>query len=183
LPLVCESISKVEKLAFHTFKIHMKVSGSVLHDNVVGSTICLTSFTTSEGEVTIPLTFLIAHALNGYEAILGATLLMNPDMTLAITPTHLCLTPENNNANIVLETVKKRIQGNFMQCENVVIPPGVTLNIEASVSPPFSNFRERSLETTTISGDYAILNCIQTSLDSVQCTVVRTSRIFCLDPW
>ena len=90
----------------------------------------MTSFTTSEGEVTIPLTFLIAHALNGYEAILGATLLMNPDMTMAITPTHLCLTPEYNNANIMLETVRKRIQGNFMQCEKTVIPPGATLNIE-----------------------------------------------------
>ncbi len=105
----------------------------------------MTSFTTSEGEVTIPLTFLIAHALNGYEAILGATLLMNPDMTMAITPTHLCLTPEYNNANIVLETVEKRIQGNFMQCERTVIPPGATLNIEATVSPPFSSIREGRL--------------------------------------
>ncbi len=47
---------------------------------------------------------------------------MNPDMTMAITPTHLCLTPEYNNANIMLETVRKRIQGNFMQCEKTVIP-------------------------------------------------------------
>ncbi len=154
----------------------MKVAGSVLHDNVVGSTIRMTSFTTREGEVSIPLTFLIAHALNGYEEILGATLLMNPDMTLAITPTHLCLTPEYNNANILLETVKKRIQGNFMQCEKAVIPPGATLNIEASVSPPFSSFRERSLETTTVSGDYAILNSIQISLNSVQCTVKNSSN-------
>ncbi len=55
---------------------------------------------------------------------------MNPDMTMAITPTHLCLTPEYNNSNIMLETVRKRIQGNFMQCEKTVIPPGATLNIE-----------------------------------------------------
>ncbi len=124
----------------------------------------------------IPLTFLIAHALNGYEAILGATLLMNPDMTLAVDPTHLCLTPEYNNANILFETVRKRIQGNFMQCERTVIPPEATLNIEASVSPPFSSFRERSLETTTVSGDYAILDFIQTSLNSVLCTVKNSSN-------
>ncbi|MFN9981707.1 MAG: retropepsin-like aspartic protease, partial [bacterium] len=66
-----KAFQKLENLPFTPLKVHMKVAGSVLHDNVVGSTICMTSFTTSEGEVTIPLTFLIAHALNGYEAILG----------------------------------------------------------------------------------------------------------------
>jgi hypothetical protein len=101
---------------------------------------------------------------------------MNPDMTMAITPTNLCLTPEYNNANILLETVRKRIQGNFMQCEKTVIPPGATLNIEVSVSPPFTSLREGSLETTTVSGNYAILDCIQTSLNSVLCTVKNSSN-------
>jgi hypothetical protein len=63
-----------------------------------------------------------------------------------------------------------------MQCEKVVIPSGVTLNIAANVSPPFSRYAERSLETTTVSGDYPILNCIQTSLETVQCTVKNSSN-------
>jgi hypothetical protein len=171
-----KTFQKIQNLPFTPLKVHMKVAGSVLHDNVVGSTICSTSFKTSEGEVTIPLTFLIAHALNGYEAILGATLLMNPEMTMAITPTHLCLTPEYNSANILLETSKKKMQGNFMRCDNVVISPGMTLNLAANVSPPFSSYAKRNLETTTVSGDYAILNCFQTSLESVQCTVKNSSN-------
>ena len=126
-----KTFQKFKDLPFTPLKVHMKVAGSVLHDNVIGSTICCSSFTTKEGEVTIPLTFLIAHALNGYESILGATLLMNPEMTSAITPTHLCLTSQYNNSNIALETVKKKMQGNFMTCEEVTIPPGVTTNISA----------------------------------------------------
>lgn len=165
----------LKNLPFTPLKVHMKVAGSILHDNVVGSTTCCTSFTTKEGEVSIPLTFLIAHALNGYEAILGATLLMNPEMTSAITPTHLCLTPEYNNSNIVLETAQKKMQGNFMTCEKVIIPPGVTTNISAKISPPFSGFTEKGRETSTVSGKYAILDCIQTSLDSVLCTVKNSS--------
>jgi hypothetical protein len=63
-----------------------------------------------------------------------------------------------------------------MQCERTVIPPGATLNIEATVSPPFSSIREGRLETTTVSGDYAILDCIQISLNSVLCTVKNSSE-------
>jgi hypothetical protein len=170
-----KTFQKFKNLPFTPLKVHMKVAGSVLHDNVIGSTICCSSFTTKEGEVTIPLTFLIAHALNGYESILGATLLMNPEMTSAITPTHLCLTSQYNNSNIALETVKKKMQGNFMTCEEVTIPPGVTTNILARISPPFSDISEHGVETATVSGNYTILDCVQTSLDTVQCTVKNSS--------
>ncbi len=82
-------------------------------------------------------------ALNGYEAILGATFLMNPDMTSAITPTHLCLTPEYRDSSIKLETVQKKIQGNFMHCKQTTIPPGVSTNISATVSPPFLKYSKK----------------------------------------
>ena len=51
----------LKDLPFTPLKVHMKVAGSILHDNVVGSTTCCTSFTTKSGEVSLPLTFLIAH--------------------------------------------------------------------------------------------------------------------------
>jgi hypothetical protein len=162
-------------LPFTPLKIHMKVAGSVLKDNVIGSTTCITSFNTSNGEISLPLTFLIAHALNGYEAILGATLLLNPEVTAAITPTHLCLTTEYNNSTIQLETVQKPVQGNFMQCESVKIPPGVITNITATVNPPFQANSNETIEARTVSGDYTILECKQTSLNTVQCTVKNCS--------
>ena len=36
----------LKDLPFTPLKVHMKVAGSILHDNVVGSTSCCTSFTT-----------------------------------------------------------------------------------------------------------------------------------------
>ena len=170
------TFKRLKGFPFTPLKVHMKVAGSVLKDNVVGSTVFGASFSTEEGKVTIPLTFLVAHALNGYEAILGATLLMNPEMTAAITPTHLCLTPEYNSFNIRLEAVQRRMQANYMRCEEVVIPPGATLNFPATVTPPFSRASREGLETVSVSGEFTILECIQTSLESVQCTVKNSSK-------
>jgi len=171
-----KTFQTLTNMPFTPLKVHMKVAGSVLRDNVIGSTICDTLFTTKEGEIKIPLTFLIAHALNGYESILGATFLMNPDMTSAITPTNLCLTAEYRNSTIKLETVQKKNQGNFMQCDKVTIPPGVSVNISATVSSPFLKYSKNKLETSTVSGNYTILDCTQTSLNSVHCTVKNSSE-------
>jgi hypothetical protein len=104
--------------------------------NVVGSTLCGTSFTTKEGEVTIPLTFLIAHALNGYEAILRATFLMNPDMTSAITPAHLSHTRVQKLKHRIGNCTKENPRKLHVLRENYYTP-GVSTNISAKVSPPF----------------------------------------------
>jgi hypothetical protein len=62
-----------------------------------------------------------------------------------------------------------------MHCEKITIPPGVSTNISATVSPPFLKYSKKGLENTTVSGNYTILDCIQTSLDTVQCTIKNSS--------
>ena len=114
-----KSFQKLKGSLFTPLRVNMKVAGSVLRDNVVGSTTLLTSFQTNKGIISIPLEFLIAHALNGYEAILGATLLLNPELTSAITPTYLCLTDKFKEAVIPMKRACKKIKANFMLCEKI----------------------------------------------------------------
>ena len=109
-------------LSFQPITLAMKVAGGVLHDNIVGTTSAVMSFSSEKGEVKVPTDFLIAHAINGYEAIVGATVLMNHETVLAVTPTHLCLTEEYGNFNVPLKNAEKGVQGNHINCEKIPTP-------------------------------------------------------------
>ena len=104
-------------LSFQPLKIAMKVAGSVLHDNIVGTTSAVITFSAENSEVHVPTDFLIAHTINGYEAILGATILMDPDMVVAITPSHLCFTEEYSSISVPLINAGKDLQANHSQCQ------------------------------------------------------------------
>ncbi len=67
----------------------MKVAGSTLTNNIVGQTLFNANFATTTGSVTIPVNFLIAHKLNGYQSIIGAQMLTNPRIIKATTPYHI----------------------------------------------------------------------------------------------
>ncbi len=64
--------------AFKPVHMDMKVAGAILTNNIVGKAQLNTTFPTTTGTVTIPLTFLVAHKINGYQSILGADMLTNP---------------------------------------------------------------------------------------------------------
>jgi len=167
---------KLSNLSLTPLKVDMKVAGSVLHDNIVGYTNIDISFQTEKGPVAMQLTFLIAHAINGYEAILGATLLMNSELMVAVTPTHLCLTEEFGSASINLVNAENGIQGTLMHCENVHISPGVTKLVTAKVAAPLPTAPGTMLEARADSDAFSILECIQSSSDTVQCTVKNQSE-------
>jgi len=169
---------KLSGLNFYPLKIDMRVAGSVLHDNIVGSTTAVILFSSDNGEVEIPINFLIAHAINGYDAILGATILMNPEMIVAVTPTHLCLTEEYGNFSIKLENADRSVEGNHMHCEMIHIPPGVTKIVTARVSTPISAAPGSILEARANAGAGTILECILGNPVTVHCTVKNCS----LDP-
>ncbi len=162
---------KLSGLNFYPLKIDMRVAGSVLHDNIVGSTTAVILFSSDNGEVEIPINFLIAHAINGYDAILGATILMNPEMIVAVTPTHLCLTEEYGNFSIKLENADRSVEGNHMHCEMIHIPPGVTKIVTARVSTPISAAPGSILEARANAGAGTILECILGNPVTVHCTV------------
>src|SRR5450830_965699 len=170
---------RLKEPKFTPLKVNMKVAGSVLRDNIVGSTTICTSFQTDKGIINIPLDFLIAHALNGYEAILGATMLLDPEMTSAITPTHLCLTSNYKEANVVMQNACKRPQANLMLCKNyqsIRIPSGVAVRVNARLNSAIFSPSGDELETLTLVNGLAILNCTLLSEDTVQCTVKNISK-------
>ena len=174
--LSVNTYQKLSGMVFTKLEIDMRVAGSVLHNNVIGSTPVVVTFQSEKGEVEIPHTFLIAHNINGYEAILGSTILMDEMVVLGLTPTHLCLSEEYGGTSVALETATKRVQGNFMQCEETYIPKGVTSIVTAKVNPPLSCVAGSRLETTALSGSVSILECIAGSPDTVKCTVTNHSE-------
>jgi len=174
---------KLSGLNFSPLKIDMRVAGSVLHDNIVGSTTTVISFLSEKGQVDIPVQFLIAHAINGYDAILGATILMNPEMIVAVTPTHLCLTEEYGNFSVALENADRSVEGNHMHCEKTHIPPGVTKIVTARVSNPILAAPGSILEARSADGSSIILECILENPLTVHCTVKNCSLVpVILDP-
>ena len=110
-------------LSFRPLSLPMKVAGGVLQDNIVGLTSVVMTFLSPSGEMQIPTDFLVAHATNGYQAIIGATILMNNEMIVAITPTHLCFTEEYGDINVPLINATKREKENLTQCEKVPNSP------------------------------------------------------------
>ncbi len=48
-------------------------------------------------------------------------------------------------------------------------------NITATVSPPFTTGSKETIETRTVFGEYTILECKLTSLNTVQCTMKNCS--------
>ena len=65
------TFQQLKGIEFTPLKVAMKVAGSVLQENVVGTANIPITFVTQKGTVVVPLTFVIAKDINGYEAILG----------------------------------------------------------------------------------------------------------------
>ncbi len=114
--------------------IDTKVAGATLSNNIVGKVQLNTVFPTTTGTVTIPVSYLIAHKLNGYQAILGAELLTNPRVIKATTPFHIHLkVPKRENFSIA----------SFAQSEPIwICDVGTSKKIEffSQLTPDFDGF-------------------------------------------
>ena len=108
-----KTFQQLKGVIFTPLKVAMKVAGSTLQENVVGTAQIPITFVTQKGIVEVPLSFVIAKDINGYEAILGATLLMNSEMVHGLTPSHLCLSTEYDSADIPLELAKRDTEAIF----------------------------------------------------------------------
>ena len=159
---------------FTPVKIHMKVAGSVLKNNIIGSTTLLVTFSTCKGPMTIPLDFLVAHAINGYQAILGATILMNSDIISALTPDKLILSSHYRESSIKLETAEKNPQFNFLQCNNITLLPDQSKRIIASLHPPLSE-NQTDLLFHTLNSDIVITHGTKISSNSAECIIQNKS--------
>ncbi len=178
-----KTYQQLKGVLFTPLRIAMKVAGSVLQENVIGTAEVPITFVTQKCTVEIPLTFVIAKDINGYEAILGATLLMNSDMVHGLTPSHLCLSAEYNSADIPLEVAKRDTEVNFLKCEKTRIPRGSARVITAKLAGSLSCAAGTQLKTHALSAAVSVLNCTLTAPDTVQCTVENRSKVsFRLDP-
>ena len=177
---------KLPHLKFTPQKIHMKVAGGLLRDNVIGSTTITLTFTSDTGSVDVPLKFLVAHATNGYEAILGATMLLNPSVVSALTPNSLCLTTGYQSSTIALLDAVNPVQVNFLQCNSTVVLPGVTTTVVAHLCPPMevpessgASFSGSSpgdlLQARSLNQQLEMIDCQLINADTVECSIQSKS--------
>ena len=124
--------------------------------------------------MTIPLEFLVAHAINGYQAILGATILMNSDIVSALTPDKLVLSSHYRDSSIKLETAEKTPQFNFLQCNNISLLPDQSKRIIANLHPPLSE-HQTGLSFHSLNSDIVITHGTKISLNSAECIVQNRS--------
>ena len=130
-----ENYQKLTGNYFIPMKLHMKVAGHVLKDNVIGKANIPVEFKTNQNRnIIIILEFLIAHALNGYDAIIGADFLMNEKILTAITPKSLILSPGYQSVEIPLLESEQSQQFNLVKIkDNIAIGPNCSRRISATV--------------------------------------------------
>ena len=130
--LSIEAYQKFKDKPFMPIKLHMKVAGHVLKDNIIGKVLLPVQFETKgKSSVVIAVEFLIAHALNGYDAILGADLLMNSKVLSAITPSDLVLTTKFGSEHIPMFEEKAPIQANLVEIKDTVtLPPHSSMSVK-----------------------------------------------------
>ena len=177
------TFQQLKGIEFTPLKVAMKVAGSVLQENVVGTANIPITFVTQKGTVEIPLSFVIAKDINGYEAILGATFLLNAEIVSGLTPSHLCLSADYKSADLPLEVAKRDNEANFLRCEKTNILKGHVKVITAKLAGSLDCAAGTQLRIQSLLGGLSILNCILITPNSVQCTVEnRTSVRYRLEP-
>ena len=172
------SVATYEKLTGVTFtklSVDMKVAGGVLKDNVKGAAQVVVTFLSNKGVVEVPITFLIANQINGYEAILGGTLLFEEGGS--VSSDHLTLPEYCGGQKVPLEKAPlRRVQGNTLICENTHISRGVTKVVTAKTARPLNHSHGTWLKSESWHDSLDILACVQTSPDTVMCTVKNKTR-------
>jgi len=135
----------------------MKVAGSVLQENVVGRANIPITFVTQKGTVVVPLYFVIAKDINGYEA----------DIVSGLTLSHLCLSAEYDSAVLPLEVARRDHEVNFLQCMKTNIIKGHAKVITAKLAGSLDCAAGTQLKTQSLLGGLSILKCILMTPNSV----------------
>ena len=158
---------------FTPLQMNMKVAGNTLKDNIIGHTTLITTFHTDKPQTKSPIEFLIAHALNGYQCIIGAQLLFDQFTISALTPTHLHFSPNFNNAITPLHPVAMHPELNFLQCTlQTVLQPNKSHTITTKATIP-DNF---TIYTPKPINPMLKITTFHQSDSDIQCTIRNTSE-------
>ena len=119
--LSVEQFHKLKDKSFRALKLNMRVAGHVLTNNIIGKTTLPVEFSLPGGKtLSVFVDFLIAHATNGYKAILGADFLYNTKLISSITSSHLVTSPELGSHNIPLTEQSDSPECNLIQIKRTV---------------------------------------------------------------
>ncbi len=161
-------------IPFTSLKMNMKVAGNTLKNNIIGETTLPTIIQSPTTTITIPITYLIAHALNGYQCILGAELLLDPSVIAAITPNHLLFTSKYDNIQSPLTPILIQPQLNLIKCTtNLDIPPQACISTIVTIP---NNLPQFIYPPQPLSTTYHISNITAGPRpDTLQCNIKNIS--------
>ena len=164
--LSVETFQKLESRIYMPVKLNMKVAGHVLADNIVGVAIMPVLFQTDNGaSILVSIDFLIAHATNGYDAIIGADFLFNDEQVSALTSGSIVLTKKFGYSSLPLTREKVSKEVNLMEiCSPLTLPPFSQAPVTLALEEPIKN--EEILTGFSSSFRSDPLNSVARSLES-----------------
>ena len=106
-------------------KVVMHVAGATLKDNIIGRlTLDLKFNTLLPSQITYSQEFLVAYHINGYQAIIGADFLFNPNRVVALTPEFILLHtadgPQNVPFSAECKEARRPVDFNWLTCPNLL---------------------------------------------------------------
>ncbi len=137
-----EKFKQLKGANFTPLNMRMKVAGSTLHDNVVGKTQILTRFC-SKNYISheINVDYIVAHHTNGYDAIIGASLLFDENIVQAITTQGVIFHSNSGPACVTFTDKSSRANPiHFLTLNSTtLIKRGERTKVEATINPPIFN--------------------------------------------
>lgn len=135
------SFQKLKNTTFTPISMNMQVAGATLKNNIIGKTILLTTFDSHPIKISLPITFLIAHAINNYECILGSEILYNPSIIRTLTHDFITFSSKFKKATAPIHNIIKNSSFNFLTCVHpTVLEPYQTLSVPVHTQFPSNHF-------------------------------------------
>ena len=171
-----QTFHSIPNLTFTPVKMAMKVAGNTLQNNIIGESTLLTTFQTDSTPITLPITYFIAHTINGYQSIIGSQTLMNPQIISAITPTHIHFSEIHMHALTPLHPVTTSPSFNFLQIYTALeIPPKQCANAVIHTETP--QLIPHHFTIHSHHPDITIINSKSTAHSTLNCTLFNTSNL------
>ena len=170
-----ESFKRLGNQIFTPINMIMKVAGSALKNNIIGSIDLQISIVTDGPKPFVSvLPFLIAHNINNYEIILGADFLLNPLYVMAITPYNIVLFERNETVSASFVSKPHKTKTMLLNnCISTFLPLNTSSEIlvKCAFDTPLKNLVKFTPLKSFVNNGLMVTNLMK-SQDSSVCRII-----------